>query len=237
MSSPASPNEPRTPSQVGLALAWAFQKLRANFAGFVSLAAVVAVIQLAQQVALQPLNNIVVDCLDPQSPGQINACSAAIAEGAFTGVSLLVIFTILGLLATLGVYRAGIRATQGQPPSFAEMFTSENLGKYLLFTIAYIGLSLLGFIACIVPGFLVLFLLQLGPFYVLDKGYGVRQAIRASAQVMSKNLGPAIVMTLLSTLVLVVGGAFYGILTLVTLPFATLFMAHMYRQFNGEAVR
>jgi uncharacterized membrane protein len=54
---------------------------------------------------------------------------------------------------------------------------------------------------------------------------------------MSKNLGPAIVMTLLSTLVLVVGGAFYGILTLVTLPFATLFMAHMYRQFNGEAVR
>ena len=237
MSSPASPNEPRPPSQVGLALAWAFQKLRANFAGFVALAAVVAVIQLAQQVALQPLNNIVVDCLDPQSPGQINACSATIAEGALTGVSLLVIFTILGFLATIGVYRAGIRATQGQPPSFAEMFTSENLGKYLLFTLAYIGLSVLGFIACIVPGFLVLFLLQLGPFYVLDRGYGVRQAIKASAQAMSKNLGPAIVMTLLSTLVLVVGGAFYGILTLVTLPFATLFMAHMYRQFNGEAVR
>ncbi len=237
MSSPASPNEPRPPSQVGLALAWAFQKLRANFAGFVALAAVVAVIQLAQQVALQPLNNIVVDCLDPQSPGQINACSATIAEGALTGVSLLVIFTILGFLATIGVYRAGIRATQGQPPSFAEMFTSENLGKYLLFTLAYIGLSVLGFIACIVPGFLVLFLLQLGPFYVLDRGYGVRQAIKASAQAMSKNLGPAIVMTLLSTLVLVVGGAFYGILTLVTLPFATLFMAHMYRQFNGEVVR
>lgn len=238
MSSPISSNEPRLPrAQVGLALSWAFQKLRGNFAGFVSLATVVAVIQLAQQVALQPLNNIVVDCLDPQSPGQINACSAAIADGAFTGVSLLVIFTILGFLATIGVYRAGIRATQGQPPSFAEMFTTENLGKYLLFTLAYIGLSVLGLIACIVPGFLILFLLQLGPFYVLDKGYGVRQAIKASAKAMSKNLGPAVVMTLLSTLVLILGGAFYGILTLVTLPFASLFMAHMYRQFNGEAIR
>ena len=222
---------------MGLALSWAWAKLRVNFTGFVALAAVVAAIQLAQQVAIQPINNILVDCLDPQSPGQINACSAAIADGAFTGVSLLVIFTLLGFLATIGVYRAGIRATQGQPPSFAEMFTSENLGKYLLFTLAYIGLAILGFIACIVPGFLVLFLLQLGPFYVLDKGYGVRQAIKASASAMSKNFGPAVVMTLLSTLVLIVGGAFYGILTLVTLPFATLFMAHMYRQFNGEAIR
>jgi uncharacterized membrane protein len=117
------------------------------------------------------------------------------------------------------------------------MFTSENLGKYLLFTLAYIGLSLLGFIACLVPGFLVLFFLQLGPFYVLDKGYGVRQAIKASARAMSRNLVPGLVMTLLSTLVLIVGGMFYGILTLVTLPFSTLFMAHMYRQFNGEVVR
>lgn len=37
-------------------------------------------------------------------------------------------------------------------------------------------------------------------------------------------------------LVALVGGAFYGILTLVTLPFSALFIVHMYRQFNGEPV-
>ena len=156
MSSPIPSNDQGSPSspkaQVGLALSWALQKLRANFTGFVALAAVVAVIQVAQQLAVQPINSILVDCLNPQSPGQINACSVAISNGAVSGVSLLVVFTILAFLATIGVYRAGIRATQGQPPSFAEMFTTENLGKYLLFTLAYIGLSLLGFIACIVPG-------------------------------------------------------------------------------------
>lgn len=238
VSFPTLPNKPTTPkAQVGLALSWAFQRLKGSFTGFVALAAVVAVIQVAQQIAAQPLNEILVDCLNPESPGQINACAVAIADGAFSGGSMLFVFTVLGFLATIGVYRAGIRATQGQPPSFAEMFTSENLGKYLLFTLAYIGLTLLGFLACIVPGFLVLFLLQLGPFYVLDKGLGVREAIKASARAMSQNVGPALVMTLLSTLVLIIGGAFYGILTLVTLPFATLFMAHMYRQFNGEAIR
>ena len=32
------------------------------------------------------------------------------------------------------------------------------------------------------------------------------------------------------------GGTLYGVLTLLTLPFAALVTAHMYRQFNGQAV-
>jgi nitric oxide reductase large subunit len=36
--------------------------------------------------------------------------------------------------------------------------------------------------------------------------------------------------------VTLLGSAFYGILTLLTLPFAVLFIVHMYRQFNGEKV-
>ena len=37
-------------------------------------------------------------------------------------------------------------------------------------------------------------------------------------------------------LVLLLGGLFWGILTLITLPFASLFTAHMYRQFNKEPI-
>ncbi len=43
-------------------------------------------------------------------------------------------------------------------------------------------------------------------------------------------------MTVLNALVLVLGGLFFGILTLLTLPFATLFTAYLYRTFNGEPV-
>ena len=87
-----------------------------------------------------------------------------------------------------------------------------------------------------IPGILVAFLLQLGPFFILDKGYRPVEAMKASYTVVRRNVGPAIVMVIFSLLVTLLGSAFYGILTLVTLPFAVLFIVHMYRQFNGEVV-
>ena len=235
MSAPSPPPLPQV--RISDALSWAFDTLKKNASGFIALAAVVAVIQLAQQFAIAPLNAIVTDCTNPQSPGQENACSVAVQDGLATGGLLLAFFLILGMLATVGVYRAGVRASQGMRPSFAEMFTTENLGKYLLFTLAYVALSVAGTLACIAPGLAVLFFLQLGPFYVLDKGYGVKQAIVASFRATSRHFGPTVIMTLVNIVTLLIGGAFYGVLTLVTLPFSTLFTVHVYRQINGEAVR
>jgi hypothetical protein len=34
----------------------------------------------------------------------------------------------------------------------------------------------------------------------------------------------------------ILGGMLFGLLTLLTLPFAALFTAHMYRQFNREPI-
>ena len=234
----STPNpSPQPPIKLADALSWAFKTLKGNASGFIALAAVVAVIQLAQQIAISPLNAIVNDCVNPQSPGQINACSTSMQEGLATGGLLFAFFLLLGMFATIGVYRAGIRASQGQRPSFGEMFTTQNLGRYVLFTLAYIGLTMIGILACILPGIAVLFFLQLGPFYVLDKGYGVKQAIIASYRATSRNLGPAVIMTLVNVVTLLIGGAFYGVLILVTLPFSTLFTVHVYRQFNDETIR
>jgi uncharacterized membrane protein len=41
---------------------------------------------------------------------------------------------------------------------------------------------------------------------------------------------------LLTLLVSALGSALYGVLTLLTLPFVALVTAHVYRQFNGQAV-
>jgi uncharacterized membrane protein len=142
----------------------------------------------------------------------------------------------LAFIAQIGVQRAAIRSTQGIAPTFSEMFTTQYLGRYILFVIAFAFLFVIGLFLCILPGLVVLFLLQLGPYYILDKGLGVRDAIRASVRAVSKNVGPAIIMTLVNALVAILGGLFFGILTLVTLPFATLFTAHMYRQFNREPI-
>ena len=116
------------------------------------------------------------------------------------------------------------------------MFTTQYLGRYILYMIVFAILGVLGLILCILPGLLVFFFLQLGPYYILDKGYSVGDAVKASYSAVSKNIGPALIMTIINVLVQILGGLFFGLLTLVTLPFACLFTAHMYRQFNREPI-
>jgi uncharacterized membrane protein len=223
-------------ADVGKAVSWAFDRFKANATGFVSLAAVVTIIRFVQQVGTRPLENIAVDCSNPTTSGQLNACTAALGLSFIVTIVIALVFGLLAFVAQIGVQRAAIHSTQGVAPTFGEMFTTKNLGRYILFTIVYAILAVIGLALCILPGLIVIFLLQLGPYYVLDKGMGVVDAIRSSVNAVTKNMGPAIIMTILNFLVLALGGLLWGILTLVTLPFASLFTAHMYRQFNEEPI-
>jgi uncharacterized membrane protein len=50
------------------------------------------------------------------------------------------------------------------------------------------------------------------------------------------NLGPVVLAALVNIVASILGGLFFGILTLVTLPFAALFTVHVYRQLNSEPI-
>lgn len=235
---PGTPPSPGggAPASVGAAVSWAFDRFKANAAGFVGLAAVVTVIYVMQNIGTTPLQNILVDCSNPETPGQVNACTAALGLSAVVAIVISLAFALLAFIAQIGVQRAAIRSTQGIPPSFSEMFTTQNLGKYILYMIVFAILGALGLILCILPGLLVFFFLQLGPYYILDKGMSVGDAVKASVDAVRRNVGPALIMTIVNVLVQILGGMLFGLLTLLTLPFAALFTAHMYRQFNREPI-
>lgn len=229
--------EPGPQPSVGAAITWAFDRFKANAAGFVGLAAVVTVVYLMQNVGTAPLQNILVDCSNPETPGQLNACTAALGLSAFVAIGISLFFALVAFIAQIGVQRAAIRSTQGVPPSFSEMFTTQHLVTYILYMIVFAILGVLGLILCILPGLIVFFFLQLGPYYILDKGLSVGDAIKASIEAVRRNIGPALIMTMINVLVQLLGGMIFGLLTLLTLPFAALFTAHMYRQFNREPIR
>ncbi len=235
-SAPPPPEGVPSRADVGAAISWAFDRFKANAAAFVGLAAVVTVIQLLQQLGTRPLQNILLDCTDATTPGQLNACAAAVGVSAIVTIVLAMLFGLVAFIAQIGVQRAAVRSSQGVAPSFSEMFTTQYLGRYILFTIVFAILFVVGIALCIVPGLIVMFLFQLGPYYVLDKGYSVGEAMKASYQAVTKNMGPALLMTLINALVYLLGGLFFGLLTLVTLPFAALFTVHLYRQFNKEPI-
>ncbi len=229
-------SSPQPALQVRLAATWALATFRRNLLAFVALAAVVTAVQFLQQLSVRPLTTALNECADPQTPGQQAACAEALAGDALAPALLTLAFAILTVVVSVGVIRAAIRATLGQEPGVDALLDSHNLGRYLLFQLAYAFLVGLGILLCIVPGLLVIFFFQLGPYFVLDRGMGVRQALIASARAIRQNIAAAFFMTVVNVLVLLAGGMLFGVLTLLALPVATLFTAHLYRQFNNEPV-
>lgn len=233
---PAGYPTPGGRADVGTALSWAGNKFGQYWQVFIGLAAVVFAIRLIQAFVATPLTNSLSNCNDVSTTAGANACVASLGATIAVGVILAIIFGVLAWLATIGVYRAALKTSLGETPGFHNLTTGENLGKYIVVAIVYGLLVGIGLVLCIIPGLIVIFLFQLAPFYALDKGYGVGQALSSSYQAVTKNLGPAILMTLINAIAAFVGGILFGLLTLVALPFAALFTVHMYRQFNAEPV-
>lgn len=229
-----SESDPGT--QVRAAAVWAVNTFRRNLLAFIALAAIVTAVQFMQQLSLQPLSEVVEQCANPVTDGQQAACARAVASRALLSGVLTLVFAILTIIVSVGVLRAALRATRGQPAGLDALLDTHNLGRYLIFQLIYAFMTGLGILMCILPGILVIFFFQLGPYYVLDRGMKVGEAFKASARVIRRNLPAAILMTAFNALVLLLGGLIYGVLTLLTLPLATLFTAYLFRQFNHEEV-
>lgn len=222
--------------RVGPAISWAFDTFRRYPVPFIALAAVVAVLQTVLNLATQPFVTVLSECSTAQSPGQQLACESALsaATGAAT-IGSLVVF-VVGIVAQIGVMRGALAASRGQRPEFAMLWSTENLGRYLGtlgLTVVFIAIGLL---LCVLPGVVAGFLLQLSTIFALDRGLRPMAAVKASAALVRANAGPALLMVLFVFLVSMLSGALWGLLTLLTLPFVTLFLVHMYRQFNGDAI-
>lgn len=226
---------PASMGGIGASLTWAWQTLRTYPAVFVITALVVAAIQFGQQIAVQPMNDALVACLQVQTPGQQNACESGVTGAAFSSAIGFLFFLALTVLATIWTVRAALIASQGRPLVLADAFSMHNAAAFAVSVIAVLVLGVAGFALCIIPGILAVFLLQFAPFFALETGAGPIDALRASAQIARR--APALTLTLLAfnTAMFLLGGLFLGIPTLLTLPLAALVTAHVYRRLTAPA--
>ena len=229
-------------ADVGRAFSWANQTFGKHALVLIGLVVVVFVIRLVGRFVNDAIvNSLIGNCdnsivVNGEQIVTSGACVASFAQTIIAALITGIIFGVLAWIATIGIYRAALRRTQGGTPSFSDLTTGENLGKYMLVAIVYGLLISVGLVLCILPGIIVAFLFQLAPFYALDKGQGVGEALGNSYRATTANIGPAVLMTLVNIVAAIVGSFFWGVLTLVALPFAALFTAHMYRQFNREEI-
>lgn len=216
-----------------LALAWAARTLRANLGPFLALAFIVTALQFVQQFANEPLNRLLLDCLNAQTGGQQRACQQAL-DGVLPVLLTLVGLAMLAEIATIGVVRAAVWASLGRKPEFTALTSTVNLGRYAGFVILQSLLFAVGLMLCIIPGLAVLVLTQFGRFAILDRDVSIRAAAVLSVRLVREFPGPSLMTAVFTGLLLLVGGTCFGLLTLVTLPFLSLFVVHVYRQMQGE---
>lgn len=225
-----------TPVNVNQAVRWAFATFRGNLLAFLSLAAVVTAVQFLQVVSLDPLQNLLLDCADPQTPGQEAACTSALGSPALVSIGLVLILQILIYLTMVGVIRGALWATQGRIPAFDALLSGRNLLVYLVVQIVYALLVGIGVLLLIVPGILVILFLQFAPYFAVDRGTGLVASCSGSIRIARRNLAAAFVAMALNLIVLLIGSMIFGLLTLIALPFVALVTANIYRQMNGEAI-
>jgi len=229
---------------VGNAFSWAIAKFQQHAATFVGLAAVVFVLHALQSIITNVLvnnanNNCANTTITQDGNGNVNisnGCTTGLFANLGITLVLSIVFSILIALATIGVYRAAIRRTQGVTPSFDQLTTGENLGAYIAVAIVYFLASAVGLVLCILPGLVVIFLFQFSPFYALDKGQGVGEAFGNSYRAVTANFVPVLLAALVNIVASILSGFLFGLLSLVVLPFASLFTAHVYRQLNHEPI-
>ncbi|MCU1371701.1 MAG: hypothetical protein JWO77_2895 [Ilumatobacteraceae bacterium] len=150
------------------------------------------------------------------------------------------IFTFLQLVVSSAVsivlIRAVLMVVDGKQIDTAELFKTDNLGPYIIGSILVALGATIGFILCIIPGVIFLFLSYFWNFYVVDKNMEPVEAIKASIELIRNNVGTVLVWAIVAVILTFVGFALCCVGYLVAAPVVFIGNAYLYRRLNNEPV-
>jgi len=224
---------------IGAAFRWGFDAFRRKPGVLIGLAAIVVVIYVIQGLGSGPISDLLERTLSHCDSLASSECQAAVnssMSAILVTLAMSVVFTALAGIAKYGVYRATIGMTREREPLLSDMLPEAHFGVFALFAVVYSIATIVGLGLCILPGLLVILFFQLAPFYILDRGMSVGEALRASAAAARANIVPMLILTVFIVGTMLIGSILFGALTLVVLPYSLLVTAHVYRQLNAEQV-
>jgi len=165
------------------------------------------------------------------SGGDLSA-GAGIAVG-LGGLLLSVGIFVVAILMVAGLTRGALAATRGEPVTFGMFFSFEGFGRVLGAMLLVSLIAVVSVITIVGPLF-VAFFFYFTVMFVIDKGLGPIEAMKASFDLAKNNVGPTILVILLSYVIDFVGSLACGVGVLVSTPLTYLFGAHLYRRLIGE---
>lgn len=210
---------------VGNALSYGWAKFKENLGPIILL----TVILLAASVVLSILGSV----LDRAVFGTNDDVSV-------TQSTRSVFSSLLGFIgqAFFGamVVRAGLDITEGRAVEVGSIFRRINFGPVLILAILVAIIETIGFFLLIIPGLIAILFLYFATYFLLDQNLGPFDAIKASFNLVRRDLGKALVWAIVAFLVTVVGVCLCCVGLLVTVPIATIGTAYTYKKLTGQPV-
>ncbi len=146
------------------------------------------------------------------------------------------VFAVYGWFVQSAIIRGTLATTAGRPVEFKSFFVTDKLGSIIGAGVLVGIMTSIGFVLCYLPGLIVAFLSQFFMFFILDRNLGVIDSIKASWSFVFSNLGPLILLFLLSMVVYFVGALLCGVGLLAAIPVIVIAQTYAYRLLQGGTV-
>lgn len=158
--------------------------------------------------------------------GEIHFHAGLITLMVLSGVLGAVVQTLVGM----GKINLCLKAhDDANTVSWADLWHPHPFWRYLLTMFAYIAIVIAGLILLIVPGVVWSLTYAFAPYLVIDRGLGVREALRESARMTYGHRWHLLRLALALALVNVVGFLCLIVGLLVSVPVSTLAFVRVYR--------
>ncbi len=218
---PVNASTSRPPFSATEALGYGWRGFTANIGPLIAIALVLLVISLASNLVTRGVDTWLLSLT----------------------VSILVLF--IQLVISLGLIRAALIIVDGGRPTIDDVLSARDVGPYILASVIVYSAVLIGAIFCLLPGLVVGFLLYFYGYAIVDRKVDAVTtapkadpigAIRASFEVVTRNVGPIILVALLCIVANVVGALLCLVGLLVSLPVTFLASAYTWRYFSGGRI-
>ncbi len=232
-------------ADAGAAFSWAWKKFTENAATLIVAVLVILVATLAMAVVVTLI--VVAAIFGSNSDGFTSG--AGVSTGAnFVGTLIITlpIITVAYLLGS-GLVKATLAIADGQKPEIGQALTPHDPPKTIVFALivgtisailsAVLGLvPFFGSVLDLAASLIVGVLLSFGLFFLVDKNLEPVDAIKASIDLVTKNVGPAIIFYLLAVLAAFLGFLACCVGILAGAPVAALIYTFGYRKLTGGQV-
>lgn len=147
-----------------------------------------------------------------------------------------IVYYILSTLLGIGLLQITLAFCDGKKPPLSLLFTDG--GKYLWRTIgAYILYMLIvfgGFILLIIPGIIWMLKFSQAFYLIVDQDMGIMDSLKKSAEITAGVKWELLGLSILSTLINILGIIAFGIGLFATVPTTMMAYTYVYRRLAGK---